>query len=233
MTDKHFSSQFENELQVVSAQLIELGNQVNAQVSRTIEALTHFDAEGARQVLAAEAQVNRLEADIDHEITTIIARRQPAARDLRLLMAISKASGSLERVGNGADKMAHKVLKLVRTTSNRILPPPELRTVTELATGLLRTALDAFAQLSLSKAMTVMKEEDQAYKEVDALVHKLVDGMIATPHMISYYVELIALTKSLELILDHAKHIAELVVYVAQGADVRHTPVEQIESLIR
>ena len=232
MTDKHFSSQFENELHVVSAQLIELGRLVDAQICQTMEALSRFDAGVAQQVLADEAQVNGLEAEIDHEITTIIARRQPAARDLRLLMAISKASGSLERVGNEADKMARKVINLVRGAGKRISPPQELDQATRVATGLLRAALEAFARLDLAAAMEVLKEDDPVYQEVEALVQTLIVAMIEKPHKISINVELIALVKSLELILDHAKHIAELVVYVVQGADVRHTPVEQIESLL-
>ncbi len=232
MTDKHFSSQFENELHVVSAQLTELGRQVDDQVCQAIEALSHFDAEGARRVLAAEAAVNALEADIDQEIATIIARRQPAARDLRLLMAMSKASGCLERVGNEADKMSHKVLKLIQIAAKYSAPQHQLSALTHLATGLMRAALDAFARQDLAAALAVMKEDQPVQKEIDQLVHRLVDNMIETPHTISFCVELIALAKSHELIVDHAKHIAELVIYVVKGSDVHHTPAEQIKALI-
>ena len=232
MTDKHFSSQFENELHVVSAALMALGQRVDDQVCQTIEALSHFDAEGARRVLDTEATVNALEADIDHEITSIIARRQPAARDLRLLMAISKASGCLERVGNEADKMSRKVLKLIDKAARRSPPPQELRELTRLTTDLMRAALDAFARQDLGRALLVMKEDQLVYKEVDTLVHQLVSHMIEGPHTISFCVELISLAKSHELIVDHARHIAELVVYVVQGTDVHHTPVEQIKPLV-
>ena len=232
MTDKHFSSQFDNELQVVSAQLTELGRQVDDQVCQSIEALTRFDAEGARRVLDAEAAVNALEADIDQEITTIIARRQPAARDLRLLMAMSKASGCLERVGNEADKMSHKVLKLILIAAKHSAPQYQLGELTRLTTGLMRAALDAFARQDLAAALEVMKEDQPVFQEIDQLIHRLVNNMIEVPHTISFCVELIALAKSHELIVDHAKHIAELVVYVVQGTDVHHAPAEQIESLI-
>ncbi len=232
MTDKHFSSQFENELRVVSVQLLELGQQVDDQVLQTIEALSRFDAEGAHRVLEGEAKVNALEAAIDQEITSIIARRQPAARDLRLLMAISKASGCLERVGNEADKMSRKALKLIQIAARRGSSPQDLGELTRLTIGLLRTALDAFARQDLACALSVMKEDLLVYKEVDVLVHQLVNHMIDVPNTISFCVELIALAKSHELIVDHAKHIAELVVYVVQGTDVHHTPAEQIESLV-
>jgi phosphate transport system protein len=233
MTDKHFSSQYEHELQVVTAQLIELGRQVDEQISQTIDALKHFDVKGAQQVLAAEAEVNALEVEIDHEITSIIAKRQPAATDLRLLMAISKASSSLERVGNEADRMAHKVLALIGSGVLGILPVQELSVVAELATGLLSKALEAFAQLDQTAAVAVMKDDKLRSGEVDALIHILVKHMTEFPRTISFSVELISLAKSLELIMDHAKHIAELVIYVAQGGDVRHTSVEQVESMLK
>jgi len=229
MTDKHLSSQFENELQLVSAQLTTLGRQVDDQFLQTIKALSNFDAESARQVLAAEADVNALEAAIDVEITSIIARRQPTARDLRLLMAMSKVSGCLERVGNEADKISRKVLKLIQNAARRVAPPQELNELNRLTTRLLRTALDAFANQDLAAAQAVMKEEPSVYQEAETLVRQLVNKMMDKPHTISICVELIALTKSHELVVDHTRHIAELVVYVVQGTDLHHNPAAQLE----
>jgi phosphate transport system protein len=233
MTDKHFSSQYENELHVVSARLIELGCRVDDQIRQSFDALSHFDSKGAQQVLTAEAEVNALENEIDHDITSIIAKRQPAARDLRLLMAISKAAGSLERVGNEADRIAHKVLALIGGGAPGSLPLLEFSLVVEFATGLLSKALEAFAQHDLAGAIAVMKVDRLRSVEVDALIYKQVNRIIEFPRMISFCVDLISLAKSLELIVDHARHIAELVIYVEQGSDVRHTPIEQIESLLK
>lgn len=230
MTDKHFSSQYENELHVVSARLTELERQVDAQISQIIEALTHSDMVGVRRVLAAEAEVNALEVDIDHEITNIIAKRQPVARDLRLLMAISKVAGNLEHVGKEVDRMAHRVLTLIHGAASYGLPSQELSVAAEFATGQLRKALGAFTQLDLAAAVAVMKKDDEGYRDLETLVRKLIDLMIKSPQMISFCVELIYLTKSLELILNNASHIAGQVAYVVQGTDVRHTP-DQIESL--
>lgn len=120
MTDQHLSSQYEIELHAVSTQLVELGQLIDDQIFQTIEALVNSDATGARQVIETETAVNALEIQIDHEISSIIARRQPAARDLRLLMAISKASSNLERVGNEADRMANKVLALIGSPANSV-----------------------------------------------------------------------------------------------------------------
>ncbi|MFZ2124072.1 MAG: phosphate signaling complex protein PhoU [Rhodoferax sp.] len=233
MTDQHLSSQYENELHVVSAQLIELGQRVDKQIFQAIDALAHSNAEGARQVLAAEAAVNALEVEIDHEITSIIARRQPTARDLRLLMAISKASSNLERVGNEADRMAHKVLAFIGRGAPGALPLQKLSAAAKLKTDLLNRALKAFAQLDLPAAVAVIKEYELGYGVVDELVGQLVNDLIENPRKTSSCLEVISLAKSLELIVDHAKHIAELVIYVVHGADVRHTPVEQIESLVK
>jgi phosphate transport system protein len=148
-------------------------------------------------------------------------------------MAMSKASSNLERVGNEADWMAHKVLTMIDGSARGALPSQELSVLARLTTELLAKALEAFAQLDLVAAVAVMKENRLRPIEVDAFVHKLVNRMIETPRMTSFCVELISLAKSLELVADHAKHIAELVVYVVRGADVRHTPVEQIESLVQ
>lgn len=224
MIAKHFSSQFENELHVVSARLTELERQVDAQINQIIESLTHSDVAGANRALAAEAEVNALEIDIDHEITSIIAKRQPVARDLRLLMAISKVAGNLERAGKETDRMAHQALILVRSAASYALPSQELCAATDFATVQLREALAAFSRLDVDEAVAVMKKGDTGNREIKALVLKLIDLMIESPQKISSCVELIYMTKSLELIIDNARHIAEQVLYVVQGADIRHTP---------
>lgn len=233
MTDQHLSSQYENELHVVSAQLVELGQLIDGQIFQTIEALVHSDPAGARQVIETETAVNALEIQIDHEIASIIARRQPAARDLRLLIAISKASSNLERVGNEADRMANKVLALIGNGAPGGLPLHKLSEAAKLTTDLLGNALQAFARLDMAASVAVIKENKLGYKEVDELVAHLVTCLIESPRKTSYCLELISLSKSLEMIVDHAKHIAELVIYVVQGADVRHAPIDQIESLVK
>lgn len=231
MIAKHFSSQYEDELHLVSARLTELERQVDAQISQIIEALTHANVAGVKQALAAEADVSAAEIDIDHEITNIIAKRQPVARDLRLLMAISKVNGNLERVSKETGRMAQQVLTLVRSAASYALPPQDLCAAADFATGQLRKALDAFSRLDLAEAVALMKTDTAGYGEMEALVRKLIDHMIDNPKMISYGVELIYMTKSLELILDTAGHIAEQVIYVVEGTDVRLTSMEQSETL--
>jgi phosphate transport system protein len=231
MTDKHFSSQYETELHLVSDRLIELGRQVDGQISGAIGALSQLDTSAARQVLAEEADVNALEIEINHEIVSIIAKRQPAARDLRLLMAISKASSNLERIGNAANSMAHKVLTLIGSGARGSVPVQELFVVAKMTTGILDKALDAFAHLDQAAAVIVLKEDRLRSREINSLVHRLADRIIENPSTTSFCVELISLANSLELVVDHARHIAELVIYVVQGVDVRNTADEQVKSL--
>src|SRR5205809_5782691 len=147
MPDKHLSTQFDSELNALSSRVMELGGLVEAQIRQAIHALAHFDEDAARQVVETEARVNQMEVEIDRELSSVIARRQPTARDLRLLMAISKTTANLERVGDEANKIARMVKSIIESGSARALPSSELRIAADLASGLLRKALDAFARL--------------------------------------------------------------------------------------
>ena len=145
--EKHISSQFDADLTNVSSRLLELGGLVESQTRHAVYALAQFSAEVADQVIATEKQVNTMEVEIDAELASIIARRQPTARDLRLLIAISKTTANLERVGDEAEKIARMVRSIIQSGAPRSLPSLELRVASDLASGLLNKALDAFARL--------------------------------------------------------------------------------------
>ena len=149
MTDKHLSTQFDAELSGVSTRVLEMGGMVESQVARAVYALTNFSAEIASDVLITEERVNQTEIEIDRDLSTIIARRQPTARDLRLLIAISKTIANLERVGDEAARVARTVQRLINSgVSTRMrLPVNDLAYESELAVAQLRKALDAFARL--------------------------------------------------------------------------------------
>jgi phosphate transport system protein len=233
MADKHLSTQFDTELNGVSSRVMELGGLVESQVRQAIYALAQFNADAALQVMATEDKVNHMEVDIDRELSSIIARRQPTARDLRLLMAISKTTANLERVGDEATKIARMVRSIIDSGSARTLPASELRVAADLASGLLRKALDAFARLDTTTAVAILKEDDLIDKEFDGFVRKLITYMMEDPRTISASLDLLFLAKALERVGDHAKNIAEFIIYVVKGADVRHTSMEQIESALR
>ncbi|AMO21640.1 phosphate signaling complex protein PhoU [Ramlibacter solisilvae] len=234
MPDKHLSTQFDSELNGVSSRAMELGGLVESQIRQAIHALSEFSAESAARVLEVEDQVNAMEVEIDRELSSIIARRQPTARDLRLLIAISKATANLERVGDEAAKIARMVQSILgKSGGARSLPASELRVASDLASGLLRKALDAFARLDTGTAVAILKEDDLIDKEFDGFVRKLITYMMEDPRTISASLDLLFLAKAIERIGDHAKNIAELIIYIVKGADVRHTSIENIESAVQ
>ena len=183
--------------------------------------------------MATEARVNAMEIDIDRELSSIIARRQPTARDLRLLIAISKTTANLERAGDEAEKIARMVKSIIESGSARALPSSDLRVAAELASGLLRKALDAFARLDTAAAVSILKEDDQIDQEFDGFVRKLITYMMEDPRTISPSLDLLFVAKAIERVGDHAKNIAEFIIYVVKGADVRHTSMDKIESVVR
>jgi len=233
MPNNHLSTQFDSELNAVSARVMELGGLVESQIRQAIYSLAEFNIEAADQVTQIEPRVNAMEVDIDRDLSSIIARRQPTARDLRLLIAISKTTANLERVGDEADKIARMVKSIIESGAARTLPASELRLATDLASALLRKALDAFARLDTTAALSILKEDDLIDKEFDGFVRKLITYMMEDPRTISASLDLLFVAKAIERIGDHAKNIAEFIIYIVKGADVRHTPMEQIESAVR
>ena len=233
MTEKHLSSQFDSELNAVSSRVMELGGMVEAQIHQAVYALAQFDVEAADRVMEAENAVNAMEIEIDRELSSIIARRQPTARDLRLLIAISKTTANLERVGDEANKIARMVKSIIESGSSRALPSIEIRIAADMASGLLRKALDAFARLDTAAALSILKDDDLIDKEFDGFVRKLVTYMMEDPRTISASLDLLFLAKAIERIGDHAKNIAEFIIYIVKGADVRHTSMEEIESALQ
>jgi phosphate transport system protein len=232
MTEKHLSSQFDSELNGVSSRVMELGGMVESQIVQAVYALAQFDTDAADRVIETEVRVNAMEIEIDRELSSIIARRQPTARDLRLLIAISKTTANLERVGDEANKIARMVKSIIESGNARALPSTDLRIAADLASGLLRKALDAFARLDTAAALTILKEDDLIDKEFDGFVRKLVTYMMEDPRTISASLDLLFLAKAIERIGDHAKNIAEFIIYIVKGADVRHTSMKEIESAL-
>ncbi|CAN5403431.1 phosphate signaling complex protein PhoU [soil metagenome] len=233
MTEKHLSSQFDSELNGVSSRVMELGGMVESQIQQAVYALAQFDSEAADRVMETEVRVNAMEIEIDRELSSIIARRQPTARDLRLRIAISKTTANLERVGDEANKIARMVKSIIESGSARALPSTELRIAADMASGLLRKALDAFARLDTAAALSILKEDDLIDKEFDGFVRKLVTYMMEDPRTISASLDLLFLAKAIERIGDHAKNIAEFIIYIVKGADVRHTSMQEIESALQ
>ena len=235
MSEKHLSTQFDAELSGISTRVLEMGGLVESQVAQAIYALTNFSGETATQVLSGEERVNAMEVEIDRDLSSIIARRQPTARDLRLLIAISKTIANLERVGDEAARIARTVQRLINSgvSSRMRLPVADLAFESELATKQLRKALDAFARLDVEKALEVLKQDDQIDQEFEGLMRKLITFMMEDPRTISSSIDLVFVAKAIERVGDHAKNLAEVIIYIVKGTDVRHTAVDAVENAVR
>ena len=230
MPDKHLSTQFDAELNHISGMVMEMGGLVEQQLRQAVEAMTDYNLETAKAVRDTEPHVNSLELQIDHELVSIIGRRQPTARDLRLLIAISRTIANLERAGDEADRIARMVQRIIQAGSARTLPFTELRIAASLASDMLRQALDAFARLDVPIALEIDKTDDLIEREYDGFMRKLVTYMMEDPRTITPSLDLLFIAKSIERIGDHAKNLAECVIYIVNGLDVRHTPVDTIAS---
>jgi phosphate transport system protein len=233
MSDKHISSQFDTELNSISTHVLEMGGLVEAQLHQAIYALVHLSLETAEQVLEKEAVINQMEMSIDHEIISTIGRRQPTARDLRFLMAISRTTQNLERAGDEIARIARMVKSIIQSGSPRNLPSSELRVASDLAADLLRKTLDSFARLDTTMAVAIIKQDNEIDDEYNGFLRKLITYMMEDPRTISPSLDLLFLAKSIERVGDHAKNIAEQIIFIVKGEDVRHTPMSQVESVVR
>ena len=235
MSDKHLSTQFDAELSGISTRVLEMGGMVESQVAQAVFALSTFNADVAATVLKTEERVNAMEMEIDRDLSSIIARRQPTARDLRLLIAVSKTIANLERIGDEAARIARTVQRLLSSgMSSRLrLPVTDLSFEAELATKQLRKALDAFARLDVEAAVDVLRHDDQIDQEFDGLMRKLITYMMEDPRTISAAIDLVFVAKAIERVGDHAKNLAEQIIYIVKGTDVRHNPVDTVQALVR
>ena len=233
MSDKHLSTQFDADLSGISARVLEMGGLVEAQVVQAVHALTTFNSDIAAEVLQIEERVNQMEVAIDRDLSAIIARRQPTARDLRLLIAVSKAIANLERVGDEAARIARTTQRLISAGVSTRLPVADLGFEAELAIAQLRKALDGFARLDTARALEVLKQDHQIDQEFDGLLRKLITYMMEDPRTISSSIDLVFVAKAIERVGDHAKNLAEVIIYVVKGTDVRHSSMADVENAIR
>lgn len=233
MGDKHISTQFDVELNAISTRLMEMGGMVEAQLQQGIEAFVSLDATIADGVLSDEKLINQLELEIDHDISSVIGRRQPTARDLRLLIAMSRMTSNLERAGDEIARICRMVKLLAdRPELNRV-PRIELRTAAEMASMLLHKSLDAFARLDEHMALTILKEDDLIDREYEGFVRKLLTYVLEDTRTITGAIDMLFVAKAVERIGDHAKNLAESTIYVVKGQDVRHASLDRVESLVK
>ena len=226
--NEHIAKQFDVDLENIRSRVLQMGGLVEQQIVRAFDALERGDLLLADQVVAADHDVNRQEVELDEACAHLIARRQPAASDLRLIMAVIKTITDLERVGDEAKKIAKRA-RTLHSADTPFAPRVELRHVANVAVEMLRKALDAFARTDLTAAAQVVRQDKEVDAEFKAIMRQLITFMMEDPRMISSSLEVLFIAKAVERIGDHAKNISEYVVYMVKGRDVRHIGLEGIE----
>lgn len=229
---EHTNKQFHSDLESTRSLFLEMGGLVEAMVRDGMVALATGDPDVVEQVRKREKDVNRLEVEIDERIILLIARNQPTAIDLRLLLSISKMLTDMERCGDEAEKIA-KVARRLHEAEIGYEPVVELRHMADLVGTMIRNALDAFARQDPLSAASVVRADKEVDKEWKASLRHIITYMIEDPRTISRSIDLIFIARALERIGDHAKNMAERVIYMVRGADVRHTGVKNTERMAR
>ena len=226
---EHISKQFDQELEAVRARVLQMGGLVEEQIINAMESLASGNVELANTVMANDHRVNALEVALDEECSMIIARRQPTARDLRMLLTVIKTITDLERIGDEASKVA-RMAKLIYETDRLVAPRfTEIKHMTSIVLDMLRKALDGFARLDAGNATQIARLDESVDEEYRMVLRHLVTYMMEDPRSISMFIEIIFAAKAIERMGDHAKNMSEYVVYMVKGKDVRHTSVEEIE----
>jgi len=217
-----FTTQFDADLSRITGQLAEMGSIVAAQVERARVVLERFDPDLVDEVIAEEKRLNVMEVAMDADISNVIARRQPTARDLRLLMAISKIVTNLERAGDEARKIAKRSRRIVREYGAQSVDISELNASGAMASDILQRALKAFMELDRTAADAIIRDDEALDLEFRRFVEKLAGHMMEEPRSIAACLDYITIAKAIERIGDHATNMAEYVVYVLDGTDMRH-----------
>jgi phosphate transport system protein len=224
---QHISAQFNTELEELRNQMLEMGGKVEQQLGNAVEALINRDSGEAELIISRDHEVNKMEMSIDDQCASILARRQPAASDLRLVVAIIKVNTDLERVGDEAAKIARQA---VRLSEDSMSPTDfiEIRHIGNHVAAMLRRSLDAFARLDVQTAVEVVRDDNYVDKEYGSALRSLMTFMMEDPRAIGAIINEMWALRSLERIGDHASNIAEQVIYLVRGLDVRHGRLDEL-----
>lgn len=229
-TQEHTSKRYDAELETVRSRVLQMGGLVETQITAAIEALSTGNLQLAEQTIANDHRVNALEVQIDEDCAHIIARRQPAAQDLRMIVTIIKMITDLERIGDEAEKIARMAKRIHEEGGGPFAQRfPAIRHAAQIAVRMLRQALDAFARLDAGPCADVVKEDAAIDDEFRSVLRSLITYMMGDPRTISTALEIVWVAKAIERIGDHAKNLAEQVIYIVRGTDVRHSPPAEVD----
>jgi len=223
---QHISRQFNEELENVRQRVLAMGGAVEEQIGSAVAALTNNDADSAAKVIERDSIIDRFEIDIDEQCTRILAKRQPAAGDLRLIVAVLKTITDLERMGDESEKIARMARHIAesedQTRSVRHIYGA-LQHFGDHVRNILHKALDAFARMDMNAAIAIAKEERKSDAEYEAIARQIITYMFENPRHITPGLDVMWSARALERIGDHARNICEYIVYMVQGKDVRHS----------
>ena len=229
---QHISQQFNAELEDIRNRVMGMGGLVEQQLSDAITALVEGNPTLGEQVITNDHIVNGLEVSIDEECIRVLARRQPTAGDLRLVVAVIKTITDLERIGDQAERVGRMSVRLADAEIKRS-HYVELEHIGNHVRNMLHDALDAFARMDAEAALAVAHEDVKVDKEYESIMRQLMTFMMEDPRTISRVLDIMWAARALERVGDHAKNICEYVIYLVKGKDVRHIPLEQMEQEVR
>ena len=225
----HLSRQFDEDLERLRSSVLQMGGLVETQISMTIKAYTEKTSSTVLAVIENDHEVNALEKMIDDDCIHIIAKRQPTASDLRLIMGVSKMVTDLERSGDEVKKMAKSIRRIQEREQHVLEATTDVRHLAKAASTQLRKALDTFARLDTTEAVAVIVADEELDREFKAVVRQLITYMMEDPRTITTSLDLITMARAIERVGDHAKNIAEQVIYIVEGRDVRHTKNKTVD----
>ena len=232
ITERHLSKSFDNELHDVVDLFMQMGRLAAEQVTIATRALIEADESVAKTVIADDQRINQLEITIDEQILLLVAKRQPAANDLRLVMALSKGVVDLERVGDEASKIARMACQLIE---NGASPRGylEVQHLSNQVRLMLLDALNAFTQMNPQQAFSVLKSDDAVNEEYQSATRALMTYIMEDSRHVSKVINILWVLRALERVGDHARNIAELVIFCTSGKDVRHTDFVQVQQIVQ
>ena len=226
---EHTLKQYDVELESVRARVLQMGELVKSQVRLAIESLTTGDPALIDRIISDDHRVNALEVAIDESCTRIIARRQPTAVDLRIVIMVIKTITDLERIGDEAKKIATTAKRLAQKNPLALPRFEKIKYVSNLTLDMLDKSLDAFSNMDISSVAEVVRQDEQVDEEFRIILRYIVSFMMEDPRTISSALDILFIAKALERIGDHAKNMSEYVVYMVKGRDVRHITAEEFE----
>src|SRR5690554_4736234 len=228
---KHISGQFTAELTTVMSKVLAMGGLVERQLADALSAIQNNDKQLANNVVAADAKVNKLELEIDAACTQIIAKRQPTASDLRLVLGVLKTISDLERMGDETCRIARVALKTFNKDQEHLLA--SLENLGQLVLGMLRQVLDAFARMDEEAALQVHQQDTKADRQYEALTRLLMTYMMEDSRSIPKIMDVMWSARAIERIGDRCQNIAEYIIYFVRGKDVRHASPELMKSTVQ